>query len=69
MLFFIIFCRYYHGEQIYLHELDRSSGIHYKDINAYKILVQKLEKMDLAEMVISKLILKWRCIRTWKDAL
>jgi hypothetical protein len=34
------------------------------------MVVQKLKKkLDLAEVVISKLILKWQLIRTWKECM
>jgi hypothetical protein len=48
VLFFIVFSRYYHGEQIHVNKLDRSSRIHYKGINTYKIVVKKLEKTGLS---------------------
>jgi len=44
VLFFKVFSRYYHSEQIHVNKLDGSSRIHYKEINTYKIVVQKLEK-------------------------
>jgi hypothetical protein len=58
VLFFIIFSKYYHGEQIYVNKLDRSSRIYYKKINTYKIVAQNLKKLNLAEMVISKFVFK-----------
>jgi hypothetical protein len=47
-MFFIILSRHYHGEQIHANKLDRSSRIHYKEINTYKIVVKKLEKTGLS---------------------